>query len=259
MKKFICVTALALLFHGVCPAQSTLPAAALPTVDKDNPDNLKKASLPLWLQELSNLPAGQRKLYTESFARAKMAYAAAKLAECESHLNTCEMIYRGNPNVWSLRASLLIAQRRFDEAEPLMEKVIREQPEDAITIFNRSLLSLGRGEYERCVQQTSELLENVRYTESMQLQHSLKFRLLLAYLMLGEKEKAESLVADVSPLDDSPLYYYAQAAFAIYRGDVSQAAREVSTADRIYIGEKYLLSYKQNLSFSKLQDKYLNK
>lgn len=262
MNKLIFIAVMGLiLFDEPCGAQNTLPTSALPLEDdsKGGESDKRQAAVPLWLQELSNLPSEQRKLYTNSFAKAKAAYASAKLAECESHLNSCEMIYQGNPSVWSLRASLYIAQRRFDEAEALMEKVVKEQPEDSITAFNRSLLSLGRGDYERCVEQTSELLEKVRFLEGMQLQHSLKFRLLLAYLMLGQKDKAEKLVADVTPLDDSPLYYYSQAAFAIYRGDSATAAKEIATADRIYRGEKYLLSYKQNLSSSQLQDKYLPK
>lgn len=245
-----------LLWSGFCSAQSSLPTVG--DTESEMPEQ-QKITIPLWLQELSNLPKEQRQLYTSSFAKAKEAYASAKLAECESHLNSCEMIYRGNPNVWSLRASILIAQKRFDEAEPLMVKVCKEKPDDTITVFNLSLLSLGKGDYERCIEQTSELLKAVRFTESMQLQHSLKFRLLLAHLMLGQKDEAEKLVADVTPLDDSPLYYYSQAAFAIYRGDIDSAAKEITTADRIYHGEKYLLSYKQNLSFSRLQDKYLPK
>lgn len=262
MNKLLCIAVMGfVLFGGACGAQDSLPTVSLPFEDdtKGVESANRQAALPLWLQELSNLPAEQRKRYTDSFAKAKAAYASAKLAECESHLNSCELIYQGNPSVWSLRASLCIAQRRFDEAEALMEKVLKEQPGDSITAFNRSLLSLGKGDYERCIEQTSGLLEKLRFLEGLQLQHSLKFRLLLAYLMLGREEEAEKMVADVTPLDDSPLYYYAQAAFAIYHGDGAAAIKEIATADRIYRSEKYLLSYKQNLSFSQLQEKYLPK
>lgn len=262
MNKLICIAVLgSVLFDEPCGAQNTLPTVALPTEDdtQGRDEDKREAAVPLWLQELSNLPAEQRQLYTSSFAKAKAAYAAAKFAECELHLNSCEMIYQSNPSVWSLRASLYIAQQRFDEAESLIEKVIKEQPDDSIAAFNLSSLSLGKGDYKRCIEQTSELLEKIRFHEDMQLQHSLKFRLLLSHLMLGQKAEAEKLVADVTPLDDSPLYYYAQAAFAIYRGDSAAAAKEIATADRIYRSEKYLPSYKQSLSYSHLQDKYLPK
>jgi len=262
MNKLICIAILGLFISGgPCGAQSTLPIVAPPSEEgtNDGQTDKREIAVPLWLQELSNLPAEQRQLYISSFAKAKAAYAAAKFAECELHLNSCEMIYRGNPSVWSLRASLYIVQQRFDEAETLIKKVIKEQPGDSITAFNLSSLSLAKGDYERCIEQTSKLLEKIRFHEGVQLQHSLKFRLLLAHLMLGQEAEAEKLVADVTPLDDSPLYYYAQAAFAIYRGDSEAAAKEIATADRIYRSEKYLLSYKQSLSASQLQDKYLPK
>lgn len=262
MNKLICIAALGLFFSGKpCGAQSTLPTTPLPTEEKTTSEEeaKRKSPVPLWLQELSNLPVEQRQLYTSSFAKAKAAYAAAKYAECELHLNSCEMIYQGNPNVWSLRASLYIAQQRFDEAEALTQKAIKEQPGDPITAYNLSSISLSKGDYVRCIEQTSALMEKIRFNEGMPLLHSLKFRLLLANLMLGRLDEAKKLVADVTPLDDSPLYYYSQAAFAIYRGDGAAAAKDIATAERIYHSEKYLPSYKQSLSSSRLQDKYLPK
>ena len=101
-----------------------------------------------WVKELSNLSAEDRALYTSSFAKAKSAYAKGLMAECESHLNTCEFYTTSNPNVWNLRASVRISQQRFEEAKPLLDAVRRFNPQDSVARLSYSLLYLGTGEYE---------------------------------------------------------------------------------------------------------------
>ncbi|MBQ2379280.1 MAG: tetratricopeptide repeat protein [Akkermansia sp.] len=209
-----------------------------------------------WVKELSNLSAEDRALYTSAFAQAKNAYAKGLMAECESHLNTCEFYTTSNPNVWNLRASVRISQQRFDEAKPLLDAVRRFNPQDAVARLSYSLLYLGTGEYEKCIAETDALLEEIRYRDMMQLTHSLIFRKVLCCLMLGREEDARALVADVSPVDDSPLYYYSQAMFSLVKGDRRSATRDLNTADTIYATIGYLSGYKQAVSFSGITEKF---
>lgn len=203
-----------------------------------------------WVRELSNLPPEQRALYTEAFSKAKQAYARGSLAECDSYLNTCELYTTRNPNVWNLRASVLISQRKFDEALPLLERVRSENRQDAVACLSFSLLYLGVGEYSKCLEETSALIEALRYSNMEQLVYSLRFRRMLCYIMLGQEAEARSEVADIGPLDDSPLYYYSQAVFSLLAGDRRAAQRDMNAADTIYAGVGYIPAYKQALELS---------
>lgn len=231
---------------SVLMAQENLSTTAGDTQTSES----QQAQLAEWVRELSNLPPEQRAHYTEAFAKAKQAYARGSLAECDSHLNTCELYTTSNPNVWNLRASVLISQRKFDEALPLLERVRSENRQDAVANLSFSLLYLGAGEYSKCLEETTALIETLRYSNMEQLVHSLRFRRMLCYIMLGKEDEARAEVADIGPLDDSPLYYYSQAVFSLQAGDRRAAQRDMNAADTIYASVGYIPAYKQALEFS---------
>lgn len=237
-----------------------LPTTSFLTTDTQPPREEKPANepdIPIWVKELSNLPATEREEYLTSFAAAKQAYAVGRMAESESYLLTCQIINDTNPNVWSLRASIYIAQKNFDEALPLLEKVEKAMPGHQITQLNFSLYYLGKGLYEQCLKETDSLLERLDSQSTAQLCKSLIYRKVLCYLMLGQPQKAHELTDNLSPLEDSPLYYYSQAAYQIARKDRNAATRDMNAADTIFADESYLLSYKQSLSFSGLIERYM--
>ncbi len=202
------------------------------------------------------MPAEKRAEYAAAFAQAKQAYATGRLIECECHLNTCEFFTRKNPHVWNLRAGALVMQRRFEEARPLLAEVQRVSPQDEVARMSLSMLYLGTAEYEKCLEETERLLVEIRYRNLEQLTHSLKFRKLLCYMMLGREAEARELVKGVGPIDDSPLYYYSQAVFFLAKGDRRSAVRDMGAADTIYANTGHLAAYKQALEFSGVAEKF---
>lgn len=209
-----------------------------------------------WVKELSNLSPENRKIYAEAFRMAKTCYAQGRMVECESHLNTCELYNRSNPNVWNLRASALIAQKQFEQAEPLLVSVRRLNPQDSVARLSLSLLYLGTQRYEKCLDETELLIDDIMYKDMMQLTHSLMFRKVVCLVMLGRVDEARDVVADISAIDDSPLYYYSQAVFALIEGNRKQAMSDMNVADNIYKTIGYLSGYKQTFTFSGLVEKY---
>ncbi len=209
-----------------------------------------------WVKELSNLPPEGRKAYADAFRMAKTCYAQGRMVECESHLNTCELYNRSNPNVWNLRASALIAQKQFEAAEPLLLAVRRLNPQDSVARLSLSLLYLGTNNYEKCLEETEQLIDDIMYKDMMQLTHSLMFRKLVCLVMLERMDEARDVVAEISAMDDSPLYYYSQAVFALVEGNRKQAMSDMNVADSIYKSTGYLSGYKQTFTYSGLVDKY---
>jgi len=216
-----------------------------------------KPDVPIWVEELSNLTTAARSEYTASFAAAKDAYSAGRLAESESYLLTCQMINDKNPNVWNLRASVCIAQKRFAEALPLMQKVEEALPGNLINMLNYSLYYIGVGQYEQCLKMTDALIDELTAEQTLSLRKHLTYRKVLCYLMLGREEEAHKLTDSLTPLEDSPLYYYSQAAYNIAKQDREAAKRDLNSAETIFAQDGYLLSYQQSLSFSGLIERYL--
>lgn len=239
-------------------AHADLPTGGLPTTSgqqKSGAAEQEDETIPEWVRELSNLPAESRAAYTAAFRAAKSSYAAGRMVECEAHLNTCEMYTRTNPNVWNLRASALIAQRRYEEAQPYLDMVINLDSQDSVARLSLSLLQLGMHRYEECIATTEELMDMIRYKDMEQLTYSLTFRKLLCLVMLERLDEARALVANYSPLLDAPLYYYSRAVFLYVEGERKAALRELSTADSIFHGTGYLSGYRQALNVSGLTDR----
>ncbi len=235
-------------------AQADLPTGETTTDSLQQEEEAVDESIPEWVRELSNLAPESRSAYTTAFQAAKRSYAAGRMVECEGHLNTCEMYTRSNPNVWNLRASALIAQSRYEEAQQQLDKVLSHDSQDSVARLSLSLLQLGMHRYEECIATTDELLDMIRYKEMAQLTYSLTFRKLLCLVMMERMDEARELVADCSPMLDAPLYYYSQAVFLYVEGDRKAALRELTTADSIFRGTGYLSGYRQALNISGITD-----
>ena len=189
---------------------------------------------------------------------AKRAFARGSLSMCEQCLDECEAIFSGNPNVWNLRASVLIALKCFADAEGWLKKVREVAPDDVVATLNFSLLYLGSSRYEDALAECDSLLISIKYKKGMDgLRHSLMFRKFLCLVMLDKVDEAKQLVADVTPMTHSPLYYYTQSVLAVIAHDRNTAIREMTAADSIYRTDPYLATYKQGITFSGILERFL--
>lgn len=238
-------------------AQGLLPTTGF---DSEQEQEEKKPEIPNWVIELSNLAEEDRNTYLRAFQAAKLAYASNRMAVCESHLNTCELYFTQNPNVWLLRASVCINLRQFTKAKEFIDKVLQVDPENHVVKLNLSLLHMAEGNYEMAMAETDALLRQFDTSAgTFGTRRSLTYRKFLCLLMLEQVAEAKELIADITPLDDSPLYYYSQAALCMLSGNPAEATRELNTADTIFAKDGHLPGYKQNLMLSGLKEKMLSK
>ncbi|MBQ3525619.1 MAG: hypothetical protein IJA63_05025 [Akkermansia sp.] len=260
MNKYLLIAA----FAGVAYAAPELPSTTLPVTPTDAPQPQPESGdyeiedVPNWVNALSNLPPEARGRYISSFEAAKRAFARGSLSMCEQCLDECEAIFSGNPNVWNLRASVLIALKRFADAEGWLKKVREVAPDDVVATLNFSLLYLGSSRYEDALAECDSLLISIKYKKGMDgLRHSLMFRKFLCLVMLDKVDEAKQLVADVTPMTHSPLYYYTQSVLAVIAQDRNTAIREMTAADSIYRTDPYLATYKQGITFSGILERFL--
>ncbi|MBQ4613679.1 MAG: tetratricopeptide repeat protein [Akkermansia sp.] len=255
---YLTLLAFAFLPH-MAFAQGVLPTTGFDSEEETQKEK-EKQEVPDWVIELSNLAEEERNTYLNAFQAAKIAYASNRLAICESHLNTCELYFTKNPNVWLLRASVCINLGQYDKAKEYIDKVSQVDPDNKVIKLNLSLLHMAEGNYEMAISETDELLRQFDVSAAtFGTRRSLTFRKFLCLLMLERQAEAKELIAPITPLDDSPLYYYAQAALRMYDGSPTAATRELNTADTIFAKDGHLPSYKQNLILSGLKEKMRSK
>ncbi len=212
-----------------------------------------------WLADFSNLPKATRAKYINLFHQAKQAYNSGDWVICYALLEECEMLYNKNPHLWNLRAVCLIAQDKLDEAEQELLKAKKELPHDETTYMNIANLHMAKGEFQQCIDVLRGIIDTIPDPVSQSLVDILTFRIYLCHIMLGQKKEAKELVSHLTPLSDTPLYYYSQAAFHISRGNRTQARQDIQAADTIYAKGNATLPYLRAIQASGLEEKYLKK
>lgn len=204
--------------------------------------NAAPASIPEWLAALSNLPADKRAEYISSFTLAKQYIAQGNWVACDAELTTCEFIFPHNPNVWNLRVMCYIEQKRLEEASEEMKKAQAALPEDPTTLINQASLHMAKGEYHECIRETGDILSSLSIPLTQDIRDILTFRIFLCHLLQGEVTEALDSVANVSPLSDTPLYYYSRAAVCSLDRDEEGAVNNLSAATRIFYNAPSMLT-----------------
>lgn len=230
-----------------------LPLQAQTTDTQD----IQLNDLPEWLLEFSNLSKEDKADYIEHFQEAKTYFTRGEWVQCLMHLDSCEMIFKGNPNIWNLRVGVLIEQHRPDEAEAELAKAKKALPDDAVTLMNIANLHMVKKEYQECITDMSAILNVIPYSNA-ELRDALTFRVYLCHLMLEETEAAQKLISYSSPMDDTPLYYFCEAATNITKKDRKAAMNSINVAQRIFSKTAATVPYQRALNASGLVEKYLS-
>lgn len=223
---------------------ATLPLAAQEEASRTATE--ADGAIPQWLADLSNLPREQRQEYIEQFALAKNALATGDWISCDAALTTCELIFTGNPHICNMRAACYIEQKRYADAAIEVAKAREQLPNDPSTLVNLATLHMAQGEYKTCIDEMSGILE-ANPTMQHDVRDILTFRLFLCHLKLHDTAAAMTLVEDVSPLSDSPLYYYSRAAVCLYNKDLTGAKADLQSAARIFQNAAALVPYQRAL------------
>lgn len=239
MKSLLYPLAALLLLH--LPHSATAQQPPLPA-EQEQP-----ASLPQWLVDFSNIKRELREAYLINFNRAKLAYLQGEWISCITLLAECEMVFKGNPNIWNLRACCLMEQKLFDEAAAELDRASQALPHDPVTTMNRANLQLARGQYEPCLTTLTQLRSSLPCDTPEELLHVLTFRQLLCLILLDREPEARKLVEGLSPVADTPLYYYSQAAFAAARNDRAVYARSIRVANAIFANNHAAVPYQRAL------------
>lgn len=219
-----------------------------------NEDSTMK-QVPQWLEDFSNLPRNDREQYLRAFTNAKIAYQKGQWVACVGYLADCEMIFRGNPNVWNLRACCLMEQKFYDDAAADLEKAHKALPKDPVTTMNLANMQMARAQYEESIATLKKLRSMLPYDTAAELLYVLDFRELLCLVMLNRNQEARELVKSLSPISDTPLYYYSQAVFALAEGNRIEASRNLRIAGSIFSKNNAAVPYQRAMELSGIANK----
>lgn len=204
--------------------------------------------VPDWALGLARLPLHERQMYMDAFRNARACYVNHELMLCESYLNTCEMIFSGNPNVWLIRAGVMLESDQFEAALPWLQKAEAVIPNDRVLLLDYTHAFIALKRWDECAERAEQLIILMPNTRDFHLRQSAVFRKYVALLYGGKQDKAAEIAKELSPMDDSPLYYFTQAVQKLHAGNPAAAREDVDRANRIFSGIPELSFYNKTYS-----------
>ncbi len=240
------------------PAEAAVPdeSATSPLNDPEFSEE-ELAKLPPWQAGFNRLSKQDRLSYATAFTKAKAAYNVEQWATCLALLNDCELIYNESPNTWNLRACALLGTGALDEAEPHIQRSLALNANDSVALMCQSELLMLRKDYKGSIEVLQKLRRLHHPSTQRALHDAFSFHQLLCHLMLRQEMEARALVADQTPLCDTPLYYFAEAAFRVYNGDSAGAMEPLRSAVNIFGNGGTTSSYRKWMNKCGLADKYV--
>lgn len=184
-------------------------------------------------QAFLNLPEESRKEFIKHLSEANRLFQQKRIFETLEELDNAEKIFADSPELYNLRGNCFVEIRAFDKALTQFEKARAFSKDNVSLDFNVAEIYFVTKEWKKSLEMLDKLLKNLP-PKSIALSRLVEFKKMLCMNKLGMKDEATSLAGKYDFLDDSPFYYYAQAALAYEKQDTMAAEAWLARANRIF-------------------------
>lgn len=216
-------------------------------------DTAKPETAPAAKKELAanqkaflNLPEDSRKEFGKHIGEAARLFQQKRIFETLDELDKADKIFKDSPELHNLRGSCYVEMRAFDKSLVEFKKAAELSPNNASLEFNI-------GEVYFCTQKWQEaldLFQKIMQTlpkENTALGRLIEFKILLCQKKLGMTAEVAKNLEKYTFEDDSPYYYYAQAAVAYEDKDLAKAEEWLAMAGRIFRDPAILAPWQDTL------------
>lgn len=201
------------------------PAAKAPVAESKELMPNQKAFL--------NLPEESRKEFIKSVGEANRLFQQKRVFETLEEIEKAAKIFADSPELHNLRGSCFVEMRAFDKALIEFQKAAAFTENNPSIEFNIAEVYFVTKEWQKCAD-LLEKIQKVLPAENLALGRLVEFKILLCKKKLGLKDEVKALADKYDFLDDSPYYYYAQAALAYDNNDLIKAEEWLAIAGRIF-------------------------
>ena len=184
-------------------------------------------------QAFLNLPEESRKDFVKHLSEATRLFQQKRIFETLDELDKTQKIFADSPEIYNLRGSCFVEMRAFDKALTEFEKARSYTKDNASIDFNIAEIYFVTKEWKKSLD-ILEKISKIKPPINMALGRLVEFKMLLCMKKLGMNAEAATLADKYDFLDDSPYYYFAQAALAYDKKDLVKAEEWLAIAGRIF-------------------------
>lgn len=236
--KAISLLSLSLLLTPLAAAQDTPPPAPKPVVAKEGLLPHQQAFL--------NLPEENRKEFIKHLSEANRIFQQKRIFETLDELDKASAIFKDSPEIHNLRGSCYVEMRAFDKALVEFNKAIALSKDNPSIDFNIAEVYFVTREWQKACDLFEKVLKALPPTP-IALPRLVEFKILLCKKKLGKDDEVTILAEKYDFLDDSPYYYFAQAALAYDAKDLVKAEEWLARAGRIFQDANVLAPWQDTL------------
>jgi len=128
----------------------------------------------------------------------------------------------------NIRAAVAIEEKKYDEGREYCIKALQLDPKFFPALFNLAEIPFMQGKYAEARLTYEKLIDDPTNSELV------KFRLILTYLLEKNDERAKEMIDKIPLLNDTPIYYYANAAWEFAHGKKKEAQSFMTSAETVF-------------------------
>jgi tetratricopeptide (TPR) repeat protein len=196
-------------------------------------------------QAFLNLPEENRKEFMKHLSESNRMFQQKRVFETLEELGKASVIFNESPEIFNLRGSCYVEMRSFDKALVEFKKAVALSRDNPSIDFNIGEVYFVTKEWQKAEDLFVKVLKHLNDQNQLKIQNKqppdpialprlVEFKILLCKKKLGKDSEVKKLAEKYDFLDDSPYYYYAQAALAYEDKDLIKAEEWLARAGRIF-------------------------
>ena len=197
-------------------------------------------------QAFLNLPEEKRKEFIKHLGEANRIFQQKRIFETLEELDKATAIFADSPEIHNLRGSCYVEMRAFDKALAEFDKAASYSKDNPSITFNIGEVYFVTKEWQKALDIFEQVMKLLP-PENIALGRLVEFKILLCKKKLGQNDEVTILAEKYDFLDDSPFYYYAQAALAYDNNDLIKAEEWLARAGRIFRDPNILAPWQDTL------------
>lgn len=197
-------------------------------------------------REFLKLPAEKRQEHVKNLQEAARLFSRKEILQSLNSLRLAETAFADNPELWNMRGSCYVEIRAFDKALESFQKALNIAGDNPSILFNVGEVYFVSQQWQKAHDIFKTVMDKLP-TGRQGLGRITEFKLMLCKLKLGKEDEAQILSEKYDYQDDSPYHYYAKAAMACHRDDMTTGQEEIARAGRIFREPQILAPWQDTL------------
>lgn len=170
----------------------------------------------------------QSPAYISAIQNAMRSFSARDFKTVLTYVDQAETIHQKSALTLNIRAAVAIEEKRFEEGRELLLQALQLDPRFFPALFNLAEIPFMQGKYSEA------RLAYEKLTDDDATAELIRFRIYLTYLLEKNDERAKAILDALPLLNDTPIYFYAHAAWEFAHGNTKDAQSYLKSAEAVF-------------------------